>query len=106
MIKGLAACFGGLEDPRATSSECIGQLASRASLHAHEPDRVALAHHALDQHRRVDPGRAAVRLRDVAQHGRLHGTTRQPVQASLPAALKGRGRRKVKEAAEGPTSRS
>ena len=33
-------------------------------------------------------------------------TTRKPAQAILPAALKSRGRRKVKEAAEGPTSRS
>ena len=34
-------------------------------------------------------------------------TTRKPAQATtLPAALKSRGRRKVNEAAEGPTSRS
>jgi bifunctional DNA-binding transcriptional regulator/antitoxin component of YhaV-PrlF toxin-antitoxin module len=33
-------------------------------------------------------------------------TTRKPVQASLPTALKGRGRRKAKETAEGLTSRS
>jgi bifunctional DNA-binding transcriptional regulator/antitoxin component of YhaV-PrlF toxin-antitoxin module len=33
-------------------------------------------------------------------------TARKPAQASLPAALKGRGRRKVKEAAEDPASRS
>ena len=34
-------------------------------------------------------------------------TARQPAQATtLPAALKGRGRRKVKEMAEGPASRS
>ena len=34
-------------------------------------------------------------------------TARKPAQATLPAALKSRGRRKVKEAAEGPpTSRS
>jgi AbrB family looped-hinge helix DNA binding protein len=32
-------------------------------------------------------------------------TTRKPAQATLPAALKGRGRRKVKEAAEDPASR-
>jgi bifunctional DNA-binding transcriptional regulator/antitoxin component of YhaV-PrlF toxin-antitoxin module len=33
-------------------------------------------------------------------------TTRKPAQATLPAALKGRGRRKVKETAEDPASRS
>jgi AbrB family looped-hinge helix DNA binding protein len=33
-------------------------------------------------------------------------TTRKPAPASLPAALKGRGRRKVKEMAEGPANRS
>jgi AbrB family looped-hinge helix DNA binding protein len=33
-------------------------------------------------------------------------TARQPAQATLPAALKGRGRRKVKETAEDPASRS
>jgi bifunctional DNA-binding transcriptional regulator/antitoxin component of YhaV-PrlF toxin-antitoxin module len=33
-------------------------------------------------------------------------TTRKPAQAILPTALKSRGRRKVKEVAEGPTSRS
>jgi bifunctional DNA-binding transcriptional regulator/antitoxin component of YhaV-PrlF toxin-antitoxin module len=33
-------------------------------------------------------------------------TTRQPAQATLPAALKGRGRRKAKQAAEDPARRS
>jgi AbrB family looped-hinge helix DNA binding protein len=33
-------------------------------------------------------------------------TARKPIQAILPAALKSRGRRKGKEAAEGPASRS
>jgi bifunctional DNA-binding transcriptional regulator/antitoxin component of YhaV-PrlF toxin-antitoxin module len=33
-------------------------------------------------------------------------TTRKPAQATLPATPKSRGQRKVKEAAEGPTSRS
>ena len=33
-------------------------------------------------------------------------TTRQPAQATLPAVLKSRGRRKVKETAEDPASRS
>ena len=33
-------------------------------------------------------------------------TARQPAQATLPAALKGRGRRKGKETAEDPASRS
>ena len=33
-------------------------------------------------------------------------TARKPAQATLPAALKSRGRRKGKEAAEGPASRS
>jgi AbrB family looped-hinge helix DNA binding protein len=33
-------------------------------------------------------------------------TTRKPAPASLPAALKGRGRRKVKATAEDPASRS
>jgi AbrB family looped-hinge helix DNA binding protein len=47
------------------------------------------------------PAAAAVKAPPAARR-----TTRQPFQASLPAALKGRGRRKVKEAAEGPTSRS
>ena len=33
-------------------------------------------------------------------------TARQPAQATLPAALRSRGRRKVKETAEDPASRS
>jgi AbrB family looped-hinge helix DNA binding protein len=33
-------------------------------------------------------------------------TTRKPTQAILPTTLKSRGRRKVKEVAEGPASRS
>jgi AbrB family looped-hinge helix DNA binding protein len=47
------------------------------------------------------PAAAAAKAPPVARR-----TARKPAQASLPAALKGRGRRKVKATAEDPASRS
>ncbi len=63
-----------------------------------EPERAAAP---MAGEAKPQPAAAAAKAPPAARR-----TARQPAQATLPAALKGRGRRKVKETAEAPASRS
>jgi bifunctional DNA-binding transcriptional regulator/antitoxin component of YhaV-PrlF toxin-antitoxin module len=65
---------------------------------AAEPERAAAP---MTDEAKPKPAAAAAKAPPAARR-----TARQPAQATLPAALKGRGRRKVKETAEDPASRS
>jgi AbrB family looped-hinge helix DNA binding protein len=65
---------------------------------AAQPERAAAA---MAGETKPQPAAAAAKTPPAAPR-----TTRKPAPASLPAALKGRGRRKVKATAEDPASRS
>ena len=65
---------------------------------AAQPERAAAA---MAGEAKPQPAAATAKAPPTARR-----TARQPAQATLPAALKSRGRRKVKETAEDPASRS